>query len=262
MAWIATLDAPGRVRRLVRSARVRTWLGAGLDVVFPPACASCGTSLEMSAAGLLCEACRGEFVDRRPACARCGQCAAAVGTAASCPRCKDRRFFFESVVRLGTYDGALRAAVLRIKDDQSRGMAIALGDLLAATWGQWLAGWNPDAVVPVPMHWSRKMWRGANSPDSIAQRLAARLGVPMADHLLARRRRTAPQARLSPAQRAANVRGAFRVRKHHDLPGARLLLVDDIMTTGATVNEASKALTRSGAAAVGVVAVARAEGFA
>ena len=86
------------------------------------------------------------------------------------------------------------------------------------------------------------------------------MGVPSASHLLVRRRRTAPQASLSPTKRVANVRGAFRARKHADLSGARLLLVDDIMTTGATVNEAAKMLCRGGASFVGVVVLARAEG--
>jgi predicted amidophosphoribosyltransferase len=105
------------------------------------------------------------------------------------------------------------------------------------------------------------MWRGGNSPDVVAQRLAAELGVPTRPTLLARRRRTAPQASLPPSRRKGNVRGAFRAARHADLPGARLLLVDDIMTTGATVNEAAKTLSKAGAAAVAVAVLARAEGM-
>ena len=112
------------------------------------------------------------------------------------------------------------------------------------------------------MHWTRKIWRGTNSPETIAERLARHLDIPLASHLLVRCRRTAPQASLSPSKRLANVRGAFRAARHPDLPGARLLLVDDIMTTGATVNEAAKMLTRAGAAFVAVVVPARAEGLA
>jgi ComF family protein len=151
--------------------------------------------------------------------------------------------------------------VLRIKRPQERALAISLGHLLAHEKNSDLTAWQVDAVIPVPMHWSRRIWRGANSPETIAERLSRRLAVPLASHLLIRRRRTQPQASLSPTRRMANVRGAFRADKHPDLKGARLLLVDDIMTTGATLNEAAKVLRRAGAAFVGVVVLARAEGL-
>jgi ComF family protein len=164
-------------------------------------------------------------------------------------------------VRLGRYDGALRAAVLRMKTDTNPGLAMSLGDLLFAQRGEQLAAWKPDAVVPVPMHWSRRIRRGVNSPHTVAERLAARLKVPLAAHLLSRRRRTAVQARLPASKRQANVRGAFRARAHCDLPGARLLLVDDVMTTGATVNEAARTLAGAAASAVEIVVLGRAEGL-
>ena len=145
-----------------------------------------------------------------------------------------------------------------MKDRKDRALALALGDLLLERCRDQLVDWHIDAVVPVPMHWTRRVWRGVNSPTTIAQRIAAHLRVPMTEHLLVRRRRTVPQARLSPRRRRANVRGAFRASVHRDLHGARLLVVDDIMTTGATLNEAAKALTRAGAEFVAVAVVARA----
>jgi ComF family protein len=210
---------------------------------------------------MLCTDCRESLVDARATCPRCGAAAAPSAAEGACARCRDERFFFDSVVRLGGYEGALRAAVLRAKDRTQRGLALALGNLLAACQGEAVAAWKPDAVVPVPMHWSRQMWRGVNSPELIAERMAARLGIPLASHLLVRRRRTAPQASLPPSQRLANVRGAFRARAHRDLPGSRLLLVDDVMTTGATLNEAAKTLAREGAGRLGVAVLARAEGL-
>lgn len=169
------------------------------------------------------------------------------------------KLHFDRVLRLGIYEGTLRSAVLRIKQPRERPLAMALGELVANCLGGDCAAWRPDAVVPVPMHWSRKLWRGANSPEVIGELLAKRLQVPLAGHLLVRQKRTAPQASLSVAGRRANVKGAFRVRKHRDLDGARLLLVDDIMTTGATLNEAAKTLSRGGASSVAVAVLARAE---
>jgi ComF family protein len=165
-------------------------------------------------------------------------------------------------MRLGIYQCELRSAVLRIKRPHELALAAALSDLLVDAAGPSLAALAPDVVVPVPMHWTRKAWRGVNSPDVIAQRLAAHLKVPMRGGLLARRRRTAPQASLSRSKRRANVRGAFHAAKHPNLPAAKIVLVDDIMTTGATLDEAAKTLTRRGAHVVAVVVLARAEGLA
>jgi ComF family protein len=230
------------------------WLRAGVDLVFPPTCAACEASLEDSQLGLLCETCRSELADNQPACQRCG--VPALGD--SCRHCAGQRLHFQGVVRLGIYERQLRSAVLHIKRRERQALAMALGALLAREGHEQLAEWKLDAVVPVPMHWSRRLWRGANSPSTIARRLASDLKIPTADHLLVRHRRTAPQAQLSPSKRLANVRGAFRAVPHRDLPGSRLLVVDDIMTTGATVNEAAKELVRAGAEFVAVAVLARA----
>lgn len=248
--------------RVVAAERLRRWLGAGLDLVFPPGCAFCHNPLETSAPGLLCPTCQDHLIDQRPACGRCGcTIVGSRGASTNCPHCVAEKFHFDATVRLGPYEGMCRTAVLRVKRASQRALALALGDLLAAVHRDALQALAPEAIVPIPMHWSRRMWRGANSPETISERLSRKLGVPLAPHLLARRRRTAPQAHLSPSRRLANVRGAFRAAAHADLPGARLLLVDDIMTTGATVNEAAKVLRRAGAAFVGVAVLARAEGM-
>lgn len=165
-------------------------------------------------------------------------------------------------MRLGAYEGALRTAVLQLKRPWGRPLAMSLGDLLADVCGSSLHAAQPDAVVPVPMHWSRKMWRGVNSAETLAECVARRLELPMAAHLLSRSKRTAPQARLSIPRRRANVRGAFRAGKHRDLAGARILLIDDIMTTGATLNEAARILRAAGAESISVAVLARAPGLA
>lgn len=178
-----------------------------------------------------------------------------------CPHCRGQRLHFDAALRLGTYEGALRSAVLRMKRPWGRPLAMTLGDLLAESLASQLHALRCDAVIPVPMHWSRKMWRGVNGAETIAERVTRHLNVPLAARLLARSKRTAPQARLSTPRRLANVRGAFRARPHRDLAGARLLLVDDIMTTGATLNEAARVLRRSGADFVAVAVLARAPGI-
>ncbi len=115
-----------------------------------------------------------------------------------------------------------------------------------------------DFLLPIPMHWTRWLARGVNSPELVASCLSRVLRVPVRRRILARRRRTAPQRDLSPAARFRNLAGAFRVRRRAKLRGARVLLVDDILTTGATCSEAAKMLKQAGAAMVAVAVVARA----
>lgn len=260
----ATVRPPTSLAAAARptSRRVATWLRLGLDLVFPPACAYCHVELESSVDGLLCAECLLRFVSRAAACQRCAATAKeAMLDEEGCPQCRGQRLHFATAVRLGAYEGPLRSAVLQLKRPWGRPLALTLGDLLAESLASQPQGVQCDAVVPVPMHWSRKMWRGINSAETIAERVARRLNVPLAGHLLLRSKRTAPQARLSTPRRLANVRGAFRAREHRDLPGSRLLLVDDIMTTGATLNEAARVLRRAGAGSVSVAVLARAPGL-
>jgi ComF family protein len=233
-------------------------VAAGLDLLLPPSCAYCGDEFEPRHDRTLCDRCRGGLLRDCPACRRCGASVGGADDDGGCSNCRDQRLYFDEVVRLGVYHDDLRIAALRIKRQHERALAFALGELMVSTVGQRLAAMRPDAVVPVPMHWSRRLLRGVNSPQIIAERIATHLQIPMAPRLLVRRRRTAPQAELSPPRRKTNVRGAFRAARHPDLPGARLLVVDDIMTTGATANEVAKTLKKSGAASVSIAVLARA----
>jgi len=110
------------------------------------------------------------------------------------------------------------------------------------------------------MHWRRRWVQGVNSPDLVAQCLAAELGIPVDLGVLCRQRNTIPQANLPPKQRFANVRRAFAVASGYDLTGLHVLLVDDVLTTGATCSEAARALKAAGARRVSVAVVARALG--
>ncbi len=208
-----------RIERWAVPARLRRGLGLGLDLVFPPACTLCHGVLDACDGVLLCADCRQQLIDTRLVARVAALRLRRRNQARAAAHCQGKRWHFDSVVRLGRYEGALRSAVLRMKTDTNPGLAMSLGDLLFARRSDRLAAWEPDAVVPVPMHWSRRIRRGVNSPHTVAERLAAHLKVPLAAHLLSRRRRTALQARLPASKRKANVRGAFRASAHRDLPG-------------------------------------------
>jgi ComF family protein len=147
-----------------------------------------------------------------------------------------------------------------MKHRRGEPLAAALTELLVRRRGQDLEDFRPDVVVPVPMHWWRRLGRGFNSPDVLAERLARVLRVPLALGLLVRRRNTVPQMRLAPKMRFQNLRGALQLRAGEAIAGRRVLLVDDILTTGATCSEAARVLKQAGAVWVGVAVLARAEG--
>jgi len=178
-----------------------------------------------------------------------------------CPSCRTRRFAFHRVVRLGQYDGVLRKAALASKDLSGEACAMAAAELLWQTEQESLFALRPELVVPVPLHWKRRAARGINAADLIAAVLSRRLRVPTEPRCLIRRRNTLPQFGLPPTRRFQNVRGAFTVSTGYDLHAERVLLVDDILTTGATCHEAARALRTAGVRRVAIAVLARAAGL-
>jgi ComF family protein len=191
---------------------------------------------------------------------RCRLCGEAIFNAEKelCLRCVQDGFIpphFDRVIPLGIYADTLRACILRMKQPQGAKLAGMIAEAYCAYRAESLQKHRPDLVVPVPMHWLHRLWRRTNSPETMARQIARRLGVYLEVPLLIRRKRTQPQHELSPKERLKNVKNAFAIRKGYDLNGTRVLLVDDILTTGATANEAAKVLKKAGAAEV-IVGVA------
>lgn len=174
-----------------------------------------------------------------------------------CGNCRGHNFRFKRACTIGPYRDELRQAVLHAKHAAYEPLAIALGQRLADAVTRQSFAEPPSLVVPVPMHWLKRLWRKTNPASTIAQSLARELGLPLAGGALVCRRYLLRQATLTPPQRRENVRGAFRASRWQRLDGKAILLVDDVMTTGATAHEASRALLQAGAAAVYVATVAR-----
>jgi ComF family protein len=236
---------------------------AGCDLLFPPRCAHCERELPDGAEWLLCSQC---LVRLAPAtwrgCRRCGsEMPLEVDLApGACPRCRDAALKFDATVALGSYQAGLRDVVLRMKRPAHETLSVAMGRLLVERRRGELLEHGAHMVVPVPMFWGRRLRRGINSPDIVACCLAVSLGIPVRRNVLVRCRNTLPQAHLSPRRRFENVRGAFRVRRPEAIRDGHVLLVDDILTTGATCSEAAKMLKQAGAASVVVAVIARAQG--
>ena len=173
-----------------------------------------------------------------------------------CARCADRigeARLEGHVLHLGEYRGHLERAAQALKFAQHRNVAVPLASRLAA--GTLAAGWAVDAVVPVPLHAARQLERGYNQAQVLAEAIGGHLGKPVIA-ALGRRKRTVRQARLPKLERAGNVRDAFTVTG--EVRGLELLLVDDVLTTGATITEATLALIGAGAKRVRVAVISRA----
>jgi ComF family protein len=236
-----------------------------MRLLFPPFCAYCGSDMAIPEhEPMICSDCRGRLL--RGGVFRCPRCAAAVvcptGPDGHCARCRGRNLRFDHVLALGDYRDELRRAVLRMKHFREQPLAAAMGGLLAEAVADGSPTLRPDLLVSVPMYWARRLFRKSNGPEVFLDVLAARLRLPGDPRVLQCRRNTRKQSMLSHAERKQNVRGAFCVSRGYDLGGAHILLIDDILTTGATVNEAAGALRRAGARRVSVAVIARAAGSA
>ena len=175
-------------------------------------------------------------------------------TVPPCATCTSNPLQYDYARSAAVYEGALREALHALKFTGRRALSNPLGDLAAEQCVGSLPG-GIDALIPVPLARERERERGFNQSTLLARRIGRRLDVPTRPGWLARIRSTRPQSDLSAAERRANVRGAFRASDH--AAGRHVLLVDDILTTGATLDACARALRAAGARRVGVLTVAR-----
>ena len=191
----------------------------------------------------------------------CSRCGAPVGpyldTTNGCIHCRRDRFHFEQVICLGAYDGRLRSACQRAKENFGRPLATALAGFLWEHQRATLEQAGVDLVAAVPHHWTRRVWSNHNTSETLAEALAHRLKVGFDSNILAKVRSTPSQVSLPSYRRRSNLRRAFRVRGKPALADLTILLVDDVLTTGTTANEVSRALRQSGAERVVVAVLAR-----
>ncbi|HEX3147865.1 MAG TPA: phosphoribosyltransferase family protein [Gemmataceae bacterium] len=159
-------------------------------------------------------------------------------------------------MRVGAYDGPLRDAILQMKHLPGETLAEAMGHLWARHHEQRLRSLGVHVVVPMPLHWRRRLRRGFNQAELLAAPIAQLLGVELQIGWLQRIRATKSQLQLSKTERRTNLAGAFRCATRARLNGLTVLLVDDVLTTGATASEAARALKAGGALDVHVAVLA------
>lgn len=234
---------------------MHAWGRILLDLLYPLFCPACGRSVR-EAGRSLCGGCAAGVVwHGGVTCPTCGA-GRRPGGSGRCVDCEGKPAAYDSAVSLGPYEGRLRELVIAFKQPPHRALAGFFGprlcDRLRSRDGAGAGGY--DAVVPVPLHWMDFVLRGYNPAEELAARIAGALGTPLRAGWLRKRFRTAPQKSLQLAERLRNPIGVFRGGRG---VRGRVLLVDDVLTTGATLSACAEALKSSGAAAVEAAVVAR-----
>jgi ComF family protein len=179
-----------------------------------------------------------------------------MGEDAVCADCARQHPSWDRARSVLRYDRHSRRLVLMLKHGDQTHLAAAFGRWMHRAGGELLVG--ADLLIPVPLHWTRLFSRRFNQSALLAQAIHGAGGPPVAADWLVRRRRTPSQGTLGPLARARNVRGAFALRRGRSVTGKRVVLIDDVLTTGATAEECSRVLRRAGAVNVAVLVLARA----
>lgn len=237
------------------SAWLKELGNAFVDLLFPPRCVACHRL-----GPWLCPQCRREIeVIQPPVCLHCGQpLDEGVAPGAKCARCQSASSALDGLRAYAYHSGPLREAIHQFKYEDLRSLTAPLGELMAKGWNALAPdGCEIDALVPVPLHASRLRQRGYNQAALLAHELGASLQLPVVEDVLVRVKATAPQVGLGAKARQLNVKGAFQC-VNDSLSGRQVLLIDDVCTTGSTLEAGATALREQGAASVWAYTLARA----
>jgi competence protein ComFC len=253
-----------RLATLVRS-QFRGMRAAIASLVFPAPCRICARMLDTGDRLPFCQDCVAALKHTlpRPVCAKCGRPVVPgfveeTVSAALCRLCRREVYDFDLARSFGAYSPSMARAILLLKYGEMTPLGEWFAGLLAQVVEEERVALEADAVVPVPLHAVRLRERGYNQADLIARPLARMLGLPFRSYLLVRTRPRPDKLRLTRRERWETVRGAYAAREGAKVDKLRVLLVDDVFTTGATLDACSKALRKAGAAQVLGLTVARA----
>ncbi|MCB1101900.1 MAG: ComF family protein [Kiritimatiellae bacterium] len=251
-----------RMRSLVQHVgqgpRLR-WMASQMrELAFPRACAGCHRPLDREE-GPVCWECVADLPRlSTPFCHHCGRpVAGQVDHRYVCSDCTRRPPAFTCARAPLYYRGIAQTLIGALKYHHAVWLVPGMVDHLEAAVTAWLPEERFTRIMPVPLHPARQRQRGFNQSELLAQALGRRLGVPVDTHTLIRVRETPSQTHLTASQRLTNVKGAFRVKDSPVPGGGSILLIDDVMTTGATIHECARTLRKDGADTVVALTLAR-----
>lgn len=231
-----------------------------LDLFFPKRCAGCRETWLSDHEGFWCEECLNRLLwIQPPLCPRCGRPFPKSPSSPNhlCGECLSDTFFFDSARSANIYSGVVRERIHQFKFGKQLHWGVALAELAAMAF-QKQPFPSAEVILPVPLHTKRLRERGFNQSGLISGVLGRKLNLPVHYDVLIRTHWTKPQTRLSREERLENVKNAFDVSKPSVIKNRSVLLLDDVFTTGTTLNECAKVLKSGGAAQVHALTVARA----
>jgi ComF family protein len=237
---------------------VKLFLKAALDFIFPPLCHICRSYIPDAAEIHICLACRDKLpLVVSPLCTVCGIPFNSAEGDHTCGQCQIHPPHFDLARAHLLYEQSAREMIHQFKYSYKTHLRRPLALLALEGLTDVITAQKPEIIIPVPLHRSRLRSRGFNQSILLGKMFSSLLSLPMLVDGLIRTRQTEPQIDLSAEERRNNVKGAFAVKRTDRIPGKRILLLDDVMTTGSTVNECAMVLKKAGAAAVMVATIAR-----
>lgn len=224
------------------------WLDTILDLLFPETqhCPFCWREVEGRSAGGLCPECAERILNldhRLPTCPRCGR----FTEADKCPNCYDWPDKITKVISVAPYDGIFKEKILNIKYNRNKELVLPLGCLMASKVKKHLVSKGNTIIIPIPLHPLREEERGYNQSALLARVVMRELRIHLAEDVLVRQHYERSQTLLGRGERRKNIRNAFLVENKRKIRGKNVVLIDDILTTGATMVEAADALHSAGA---------------
>lgn len=229
-------------------------------LMFPGSCPVCGEVEPQYITGdgnaYICPACERKLQRvRQPVCLRCGKPLGEGGARREyCLDCVKKKHFFEQGRAVFVYQGAITRSMYRLKYSNRRDYAPVFAKEAYKELGDWIGRIQPQALIPVPLHPMRRRSRGYNQAELIAGALSRLTGIPMEKRLVVRKVNTSPQKKLNEQERKNNLKNAFQMSKNI-VQLTKVLLVDDIYTTGSTVDAVAETLMRAGIAKVYVLCI-------
>ncbi len=228
-----------------------------LSLIFPLECRICKKTLEAGNLTYICSECFAKirFIEG-PRCLKCGRPLRPFENRI-CKDCQKEKRYFKSIYSMGIYQEVLREAILLLKYERVKALIPPLGELLLKYCQRNLKMSDFDLILPVPLFRSKKKEREFNQAEAFAQIIGKHFSLSVSNGNLLRIRDTKSMSNLNPEERRKNVRGAFMVKEEEGVRNRRILLIDDICTTAATVDECSKVLLTAGTKEVTVLTLAR-----